>query len=190
MEWLLIAAGAVIVIFGTVVLFGAPYLPSLSSQIGIALELVDLTEGQHLLELGCGDGKVVIAAAERGLRVTGYELNPILALISWIRTRRYKGRVKIIWGNFWWRRLPACDGIFVFLLPKYMGKLDKKITQDMKLWLSDSSQRVDGQGQPGLPQGSRVKLVSFAFKIPNKTITAQREGVFLYGYKVARTKSS
>lgn len=169
MEWLLIAAGAVIVIFGTVVLFGAPYLPSLSSQIGIALELVDLTEGQHLLELGCGDGKVVIAAAERGLRVTGYELNPILALISWIRTRRYKGRVKIIWGNFWWRRLPVCDGIFVFLLPKYMGKLDKKIIQE---------------------SSNPVKLVSFAFKIPNKTITAQKEGVFLYAYQSAKSSRS
>ena len=163
-EVLLIAVGAVVVIFGVVVLYGAPYLPSLSSQVDVALDLVDLKEGQHLLELGCGDGKVIIAAAERGLRVTGYELNPILACIAWARTRRYGAKVTIIWGNFWRRTMPQTDGIFVFLLPKYMDKLDKKITQEIS--------------RP-------VKLVSFAFKIPDKEVAAQREGIFLYHYKLA-----
>ncbi len=164
MEIVLIAVGAVVIIFGVVVFFGAPYLPSLSSQVDVALDLVDLTEGQHLLELGCGDGKVIIAAAERGLYVTGYELNPILAFTAWMRTRRYPGQVKIIWGNFWRRTLPDADGVFVFLLPKYMDRLDKKIIQETS---------------------KPVKLVSFAFKIPDKEVAAQKEGIFLYHYMPA-----
>lgn len=147
MELLFAFALLLIFLFSFVLLFGAPYLPTLSAQAESALDLVDLKPGDHLLELGCGDGKVMIAAAERGLRVTGYELNPILAAIAWLRTRRYGKRVKVVCGNFWRVKLPPSEGIFVFLLPKYMAKLDTKITQESR---------------------KPVKLVSFAFKIPEK----------------------
>lgn len=158
---ILIAFG-VLLLFGFVLLFGAPYLPILRPQLVAALDLIDLKPGDHLLELGCGDGRVLVAAAERGLRVTGYELNPLLALIAWLRTRRYGKQVKVVCGNFWRGKLPEAQGIFVFLLPKYMSKLDKKITQEFS---------------------NPVKLVSFAFKIEGKPITTERTGVFLYKYK-------
>lgn len=161
MDWFLLGIGVLVLLFGFVVFFGAPYLPTLTPQVDAALKLADLKKGQHLLELGCGDGKVLIAAAKQGLRVTGYELNPVLALISWFRTRRYKGQVRVVWGNFWQKKLPKADAVFVFLLPKYMSKLDKKVIQ-----------------QSSKP----VKLVSFAFKIPGKEIVVQKEGIFLYYY--------
>ena len=161
MTWVYIITCIVVFLFGFVLLFGAPYLPTLSPQVKAALELADLKEGQHLLELGCGDGKVLIAAAEQGLHVTGYELNPILALISWLRTRRYKGRVKVICGNFWRVKLPPAEAVLVFLLPKYMNKLDKKITQEFS---------------------TPVKILSFAFKIKGKQ-AVEKDGVYLYMYR-------
>jgi hypothetical protein len=87
--------------FVFVLLFGAPFLPTLKPQIIIALDLLDLKPGDTLLELGSGDGRVLVAAARRGLNVVGYELNPIMALISWLHTRRYRRQVKVVWGNFW-----------------------------------------------------------------------------------------
>lgn len=148
--------------FAGVLLFGAPYLPTLKPQVVTALDLVNLNKEQTLLELGCGDGKVLVAAAERGLLVVGYELNPILAFISWARTRKYRGRVQVIWGDFWQADWPEADGIFVFLLDKYMDKLDKKIVQTYT--------------------NRKVKLVSFAFKIPGKTIGKAQKGIWLYQY--------
>lgn len=115
-----------------------------------------------MLELGCGDGKVLLAAAKQGILVTGYEINPILALISWARTRKYRGRVKVVWANFWRVTLPGADAIFVFLLPKYMDKLDKKIIQEYS--------------------GKKIKLVSFAFKIESKQASIEEHGVLLYDY--------
>lgn len=151
----------IVLLFGFVLLFGAPYLPTLAPQVTAALDLIDLQAGDHLLELGCGDGKVLIAAAERGMTVTGYELNPLLAFIAWARTRRYRDQVRIICGNFWQITLPPTDGIFVFLLPKYMNRLDKKVMQEKQ---------------------SKVKLVSFAFMIPGKPIAKEQAGVYLYQY--------
>lgn len=154
----------VVLLFGFVILFGAPYLPTLKKQTDDALDLIALKKGQTLLELGCGDGRVAKAAAKRGLKVVGYELNPILVLIAKFNTFKYRGQVKIVWGNYWHKQWPETDGIFVFLLDKYMKKLDKTIVQK------------------ALQQGKPIRLVSYTFQIPKRKIDAQQGGLFLYKY--------
>src|SRR5215813_12979466 len=91
----------VVLCFAFVVFFGAPFLPTLQPQITAALDLLDLKPGQTMLELGCGDGRVLIAAAERGIVAVGYELNPLLAAVAWLRTRRYGKQVKVLCGDYW-----------------------------------------------------------------------------------------
>jgi SAM-dependent methyltransferase len=159
---LFILIALIVLCFCGVIMFGAPYLPTLKPQIQTAFDLADLREGQTMLELGCGDGRVVLAAAKQGVKVFGYELNPILAVIAWLRTWRYRKTVKIICGNFWNKTWPETDVIFVFLLGKYMDKLNNKCVQ-----------------YPYKP----LKLVSFAFKIEGKRQTAENKGVILYEYK-------
>ena len=148
--------------FGFVLAFGAPYLPTLTPQMHAALDLADLQPGQTLLELGCGDGKVLVAAARRGLNVIGYELNPLLVIVCKLRCWRYRHLVTVKWGDFWRSPWPAADAIFVFLLPKHMDRLDKKIIQY---------------------KHKPVKLVSFAFSLPNREASAHKDSVFLYEYK-------
>lgn len=148
--------------FAFVLLFGAPYLPTLKPQVRTALEISGLRQGETLVELGCGDGRVLIAAARAGYRAIGYELNPILTVIAWLRTRRYRSQVKVVWGNFWQTDWPPADAIFTFLLQRYMEKLDKKCEQ-----------------YPHKP----VKLVSIAFEIPSQKPTKQKNGVYLYTYR-------
>jgi SAM-dependent methyltransferase len=162
MIWLGLTLIVLAICFGGVLLVGAPYLPTLGPQVEAALKLADLKPGDTLLELGCGDGKVLIAAAQQGIKVIGYELNPLLAALAWLRTRRYRRQVRIIWGNFWRQPWPAAAAIFTFLLPRYMSKLNKKVIQ-----------------YPHKP----VKLVSFAFDIPGLTPIKQKSGVYLYDYK-------
>lgn len=149
-------------LFGFVVLFGAPYLPTLKKQTELALDLLEVKEGMKILELGSGDGSVALAAAKRGAVVTGYELNPILVLVSRVRCIKYRNQVRIHWGNFWNKDWPVTDGIFVFLLDKYMKRLDTKVIQQYK--------------------HKHVKLVSFAFEIPNKKAVKKSGGMFLYQY--------
>jgi SAM-dependent methyltransferase len=162
MIWVIVVLLLLAGCFGGVLLFGAPYLPTLKPQVRAALELADMQAGQTLLELGCGDGKVLLAAARQGLSAVGYELNPLLVITAWLRTRRYRRQVRVVWGDFWRLDWPPATVIFVFLLPKYMPKLDKKIVQ-----------------YPHKP----VKLVSFAFEVPGKPVAAHKSGVYLYSYR-------
>lgn len=162
MQVVMILLAILAVCFGFVLLFGAPFLPTLRPQIDAALELLDLKPGQTMLELGCGDGRVLIAAAEQGLLAVGYELNPILAAIAWLRTRRYGKRIRIVWGDYWRAQWPEAEGIFAFILTRYMRKLDKKVIQY---------------------SSKPVKVASFAFAIPDRKPTAEKSGIFLYLYK-------
>lgn len=150
-----------ILIFSFVVAFGAPFLPTLKARTPEVFELLNLRPGQTLLELGSGDGRILRAAAERGIYAIGYELNPVLVLWSRLQTWRYRKLVTVHWGNYWMRKLPQTDAIYVFLLNPYMKKLDTKIIQDTT---------------------KKVKVVSFAFEIPGRTAIAQKNGLFLYIY--------
>jgi len=162
MIWLVLVLAIFIICFAGVLLTGAPYLPTLSRQVRTALELADLRPGDTLLELGCGDGRVLVAAARQGFKAVGYELNPLLAAVAWLRTRRYRRQVKVVWGDFWRRPWPPAEAVFTFLLPKYMPKLNKKVMQY---------------------SNKPVKLVSFAFVIPSRQPAAQKDGVYLYKYE-------
>jgi hypothetical protein len=150
------------VCFCGVLLFGAPYLPTLARQRKTALELLELKMGQTLLEPGSGDGRILKLAAKQGIYAVGIELNPIMYVISLIVTFRYRKKIKIIWGDFWRVQWPEVDGVFLFLITKYMPKFDEKMAGTQK---------------------KPVKVASFAFEIPGKKMLRQKDGVFLYQYK-------
>lgn len=151
----------VVLIFSFVVVFGAPFLPTLKARTPEIFELLNLKPGQTLLELGSGDGRILRAAAERGIYAIGYELNPVLVLWSRLVNWKYRKYITVRWGNYWRHALPTTDGIYVFLLNPYMKKLDTKIIQDTT---------------------QKVRVVSFAFAIPGKKPIKELNGLFLYTY--------
>lgn len=163
MYWLLLVLLAAVMLFGFVVFFGPPYLPTLRGNMDTALDMLELNPGETMLELGSGDGRVLVAAARRGAQVVGIELNPLLVIISWLRTRRYRKQVRIVWGSYFSVKWPAADAIFTFMLPRQMIQLDRHIEN----WRGKKS----------------VRLASYGFEIPGKKSAAVRDAVFLYEYK-------
>ena len=161
--WIL--ALLLIIAYGAVIAFGAPFLPTLKKTQADAIKLINLKKGQVLVDLGSGDGSVLGRAAASGLIAVGYELNPFLVVYSWLVTRRHGRRVKIVMGNFWHADLSEVDGIFVFLIGHYMEKLDKLITS-----------------QPH----KKLRVVSHAFKIPGRRPVKKRGALFLYEYPASQ----
>jgi hypothetical protein len=159
---LLILVGIVVLLFASALLFGAPFLPTLQRQTKDSINLLNLKPGQTFLELGSGDGRVLKAAAQRGATVRGYEINPLLVIISMFRCLAERSLVTVRWGNFWHTSLSDADAIYVFLLKPYMAKLDKKITQEIT---------------------KPIKVVSFTFAFPDRTPIKEQNGLMLYEFK-------
>lgn len=160
--WFIMAVIIVVLLFGFVIAVGPPYLPTMRKQVESALDMLGLEPGQTMLELGSGDGRVMLAAAKRGWRVVGIELNPVLVVFSYVLTWRYRKQVRVIWGSYWGAPWPRADAVFTFMLPKYMARLDERLEH----W-----------------RPARIKLASFAFAIPGKQPIETRDGVYLYEYK-------
>jgi SAM-dependent methyltransferase len=59
----------------------APFNPTCTQAQEIALKLLSLSENDVLFDLGCGDGRLLVAAASQnpGLRCVGIEIDPVHA---------------------------------------------------------------------------------------------------------------
>lgn len=161
MNWLILLGVFFVLVFSFVIAFGAPFLPTLRAREPDIFKLLALKPGQSLVELGSGDGRILRAAAERGVYAIGYELNPVLVVWSVLVNWKYHKFIKVHWGNFWRKKLPITDAVYVFLLNPYMGKLHNKFVQELS---------------------GNVKVVSFAFQIPNKRHSKELNGLYLYKY--------
>lgn len=102
--WMVVLV-VVILMFGLVVFRGAPYVPSKRKLLERAFdELYPLTSDDTLVDIGSGDGIVLRVAAERGAQAVGYELNPLLVLVSKLFSRNPLITIRL--ADFWRVRLP------------------------------------------------------------------------------------
>jgi len=54
----------------------APFVPTPPEVVERMLDLAGVTSADVVYDLGCGDGRVVIAAAKRGARAVGFDIEP------------------------------------------------------------------------------------------------------------------
>jgi SAM-dependent methyltransferase len=112
---------------------GAIYDPSSFEETRVMADLAAPVPGEKAADLGSGDGRVVIALAQRGAEAHGYEVNPFLVALSRRRIREYglQGRAYIHWASFWGRNLSAYDVITVFQVGFVMARLEAKLKREL-----------------------------------------------------------
>ncbi len=150
---------AIAILLAISIVNGAPYLPTPRKQIETAFKLSKLKKGEKLVDLGSGDGTVLVYAAKRGIDATGYEINPLLWLISSIRLLPYRRIARVKLTSFWGQPLGKFDVVFVFLIEHHMQRLEDKLSSELK----------------------RTRVISHAFEIPGRK-GRQENGLFLYKY--------
>ena len=90
------------------------------------LELAQLRPEETLYDLGSGDGRILITAAQRfGARAVGVELDPRLCRLALERIRKLDlgPQVQIIEGDVLEQDLSAADVVTIFLTPYGIQKL-------------------------------------------------------------------
>ena len=109
---------------------GALYVSTSRVRISAFLEAVPMRAGQLLVDLGCGDGRVLRKARSRyGVRAIGYELNPFAYFKARLLCLGLKGIV-IRRRNFWKADLSDADVIFCYLFPDVMKNLSAKLRSE------------------------------------------------------------
>jgi SAM-dependent methyltransferase len=54
-----------------------PFVPTPHALVQKMLDLAGVGPSDYLIDLGCGDGRIAVAAAQRGARALGVDLNPL-----------------------------------------------------------------------------------------------------------------
>jgi len=112
----------------------APWVPTRSDILDEIINAGDIKKGQKVYDLGCGDGRLVFAAAKKGAYAIGYELSLLIFLLA--RFKRLfsanKQNSEIIFKSFWTADLRDADAIFIYLMPRINKKLGKKFKEELK----------------------------------------------------------
>lgn len=146
--------------FAAGAIFGAPYLPIRRQDSAAALKLAGVKPGQLVLDLGSGDGRQLVAAAKLGAKAIGYEINPFLYLYSLLVCWPYRKQITVKLGDYWHAKLPEADVIFVFLITRYMNKLDAKLVKELQ---------------------KPTTVVSYVFELPREPVK-KTNNTFVYRY--------
>lgn len=113
---------------------GAIYYPSSDKQIATILQLSKIKKGEKAVDIGSGDGRIVVALARAGSDAYGYEINPFLVIWSWWKTRSLPAneRGKHRWKNLWFTSFSQFDVIVLFGMTYIMADLEKKLLRELK----------------------------------------------------------
>jgi|SRR6185312_4920172 len=111
------------------------YVPTTNAAVEAMLRLADVTSSDTVYDLGCGDGRIVIAAAKlRGARGVGIDINPVR--ISESRANAKKAgvgkRVRFEENDVFEADIHEATVVTLFLLPELNLKLLPKLLQDLK----------------------------------------------------------
>ncbi|MFZ1301567.1 MAG: hypothetical protein WAQ27_03250 [Candidatus Microsaccharimonas sp.] len=120
--------GGVVVLLGFSVFFGAPYVPSRRRDFNRMFdELYPITKSDFLIDVGSGDGIILREVSRRGARALGYEISPLLVLISKWFSRR-DPNVTISMANFWLATFPPeTTVVYAFSVERDAKKLKNKL---------------------------------------------------------------
>jgi protein-L-isoaspartate O-methyltransferase len=113
---------------------GAPYAVSTPRSVETMMRLLGSGNGRRAVDLGSGDGRIVIALAQTGFEAHGFELNPILAFYSRIKIKRLglQDRAFIHRRSYWDEPMARYDVVTVFGVTFIMGKLERKLRSELK----------------------------------------------------------
>ena len=138
-----------------------PFVPSPQDIVEHMLKLANVHHGDVVYDLGCGDGRIVIAAAKMGAsRAVGVDINPerIAEATKNARAAGVLDHVKFIQGDLFTVPIHDASVVTLYLLPSVNVKLKPRLMSqlrpgtrvvshsfDMGDWKPDKTEEVQGR---------------------------------------------
>lgn len=121
-------------IFMVPILHGPVFVPSADDKLRTMLELAKVKPGQKVIDLGAGDGKIVINLAKQGIAAEGIEINPVLVKKAQLKIKQagLEELAEVKKGNFWKLDYSDYDVIFLYGTTYIMERLEEKLMQELK----------------------------------------------------------
>jgi cyclopropane fatty-acyl-phospholipid synthase-like methyltransferase len=145
------------------IFIGAIFLPTPLDIVKKMLSIAGVGEGDVLYDLGSGDGRIVIGAAERGAHGVGVEADALRVLWSRLRARRspVHDRIRFIWGDFFKNNVAEATVVTVYQGESINNRLREKFEAELR-------------------PGSRVVSFSFTFEGWEPTKKHPDANIYLY----------
>ncbi len=141
--------------------WGAIYVPTTEKRVEQMLSFLDLDKAKRAVDLGAGDGRLVIALAKEGIESCGFEINPFLVSLAQknIKKAGLENKASVQLKNLWNENLEDFDVVVLYGMRHMMKKLEEKMNNELK---------------PG------AVVVSNCFAFPNWICSKKMDGIYLY----------
>jgi phospholipid N-methyltransferase len=129
------------------------WVPTSPALVEKMLDLAKVTANDFVIDLGSGDGRMVVAAAKRGARALGVEYNPKMVNLARQHAREagVADRATFIEGDMYEADISKATVLALFLLPDNLKRLEAKFS--------------------ALPSGTRIVVNTFGIPGWNPEVT-------------------
>jgi precorrin-6B methylase 2 len=157
-----------------------PFVPTTEAAVEAMLKLAELKKTDVLYDLGCGDGRIVVAAAKTfGARAVGIDINPVRIKEAQENAAKagVQDRVRFEENDLFEADIREATVVTLFLLSDVNLKLRPKLLKDLKPgtrivsntfdmgdWKPDKEAEVAGNGD----EDSYLSRRLFLWVVPKK----------------------
>jgi len=140
--------------------YDVPFVPTPHTLVQKMLDLAQVVATDYLIDLGCGDGRIAVAAAQRGARALGVDLNPLRIQEAAAAARIAEVESRVVFRRQDLFRTPIYEATVValYLLPDINLRLRPRLLTelrpgsrivshafDMGDWRPEAEETLDGR---------------------------------------------
>lgn len=110
------------------------YVPTPQEVVDAMLKLAKVTQNDVVYDLGCGDGRIVVTAAQMGARGVGIDIDPqrVDEANANVTAAGVNSRVRILQGDLFEADIREATVVTLYLLSTLNQKLRPKLLADLK----------------------------------------------------------
>ena len=159
-----------------------PYVPTTEPAVKAMLQLADVKKADIVYDLGCGDGRIVIAAAQQyGARGVGVDIDPVRIAEARDNARRagVSNLVRFERNDLFEADIHEATVVTLFLLTNVNLELRPKLLHDLKPGtriVSNTFDMGDWKPEKEITVADPQKLSYFSHKLLLWTVPAPNSG--------------